>query len=138
MATNPVRPGPRRSSALFLCYWTYGIAPNIFRIEITVWTLSFETVTGGFNVSNSFEARVSKEGPDGADILCVYRLSNAIAAANNIANGLDPLLAVAAEPASNAMQKLEQSAGGLAAIYQSIILNTATPEILQSVKGPRL
>ena len=100
--------------------------------------MSFATVAGGFNVSNSFEARVNKESPDGADILCVYPLSNAIAAANNIANGLDPLLAVASDPASNAMQKLEQSAGGLAAIYQSIILNTATPAILQSVKGPRL
>lgn len=138
MATLP-NPPLRRSAALLLCHWLYQDGPRHYKVEILVLSSPIATAAGGFDVELEYEARAAEFDPTDETVSYrfVHKFPILATVQAQVAGGTDPLYIAHANGAPTATQILA-AMPGLAAIYDSIALNAATPAVMSSVNTPRL
>lgn len=138
MASNFAQPANRRNSRLSVCYWTYGSPPDLFKVELEAWTES-RREGGGFQVSYRFEARVHLVTLGGeTKFLVSVPLPDDERVRDQLAKGQDPLLALFKDDGHQTMTMLGPQGAGLGALYERLVLGTATLDTGISVQGPRL
>lgn len=130
---------PRRSSALLLCHWLYEDGPRHYKVEILVLSSPIATAAGGFNVELEYEARAADFNPSDETVYYrfVHKFPILATVQAQVAAGTEPLYLAHANEAPIAAQILA-AMPGLAAIYDSIALNAATPAVMSSANTPRL
>lgn len=113
--------------------------PNPCRIEILVLCEPVATAAGGFDFLAKYEARVHEFDHVGEafQLRFVHQFAVASNAKAEIAAGSDPLYYVYCNDLGSAAE-IKSRMPSLAAVYESIAINAATPAAFKSLKSPRL